>query len=89
MQVLFENPFRGREVALPWNAQLEDFWRGTLRGGTEGMERSTFGPWWQEAQLPTAGWFTDITLRACAGISPNRPGSADGSIFEQLPAKSP
>ena len=36
---------------------------------------------------PDCGLVTDITLRACAGIYPIRLGSADGSIFEQLPAK--
>ena len=25
------------------------------------MGRSTLGLWWQECQLPTANWFTDIT----------------------------
>jgi hypothetical protein len=35
---------------------------------------------------PDCGLVTDITLKARAGIFPNGLGSADGSIFEQLPA---
>jgi hypothetical protein len=38
---------------------------------------------------PDCGLVTDITLKARAGICPHRLGSADGSIFEQLPAMSP
>lgn len=45
------------------------------------------GLWWQGCQLPTADRFTDITLRTYVSICLKRLGSADGSIFEQIPAK--
>jgi hypothetical protein len=73
-QAKFSKLFRGGPVALPWSAQLnkiEVAIFGAYEAGT-GTER--FEPVVTGKPTPDCGLVTDITLKARAGICPNRLG---------------
>ena len=93
-QIYFKNYFRF--FFETWNERYRELHGFAIFSGAiwaakaREWQRSTLGLWWQERRLPTTNRFTDITLRVRPGILPEQTvGSTDGSIFEQLPAKSP